>query len=188
MTRCATPPPPMSGAASSRLWEEMPDIWRSGAALPTARRIFSFPSDTITMSRSSLTISSTTGKKGKKHHIIVNAEGIGHSASMAKRIEAATGVETRQRSWATCSAAAAHLQRPGIRIHDGRLCGGSAVRRQEQPRGGILKNGAFVDYDIDEALAMKKDISAYEFEVSRNPVGVRLRECAAQGNSGNLHM
>ena len=29
------------------------------------------------------------------------------------------------------------------------------------------KNGAFVDYDIDEALAMKKDISAYEFEVSR---------------------
>ena len=30
-------------------------------------------------------------KRGKKHHIIVNAEGIGHSASMAKRIEAATG-------------------------------------------------------------------------------------------------
>ena len=26
-------------------------------------------------------------KRGKKHHIIVNAEGIGHSASMAKRIE-----------------------------------------------------------------------------------------------------
>ena len=34
-------------------------------------------------------------KKGKKHHIIINAEGIGHSTSMAKRIEAATGVETR---------------------------------------------------------------------------------------------
>lgn len=34
-------------------------------------------------------------KKGKKHHIIINAEGIGHSSSMAKRIEAATGVETR---------------------------------------------------------------------------------------------
>lgn len=32
-------------------------------------------------------------KRGKKHHIIVNAEGIGHSASMAKRIEAATGIE-----------------------------------------------------------------------------------------------
>ena len=34
-------------------------------------------------------------KKGKKHHIIVNAEGIGHSEAMAKRIEAATGIETR---------------------------------------------------------------------------------------------
>ncbi len=34
-------------------------------------------------------------KRGKKHHIIINAEGIGHSASMAKRIEAATGIETR---------------------------------------------------------------------------------------------
>ncbi len=32
-------------------------------------------------------------KKGKKHHIIVNAEGIGHSASMARRIEAATGID-----------------------------------------------------------------------------------------------
>ena len=34
-------------------------------------------------------------KMGKKHHIIINAEGIGHSNSMAKRIEAATGIETR---------------------------------------------------------------------------------------------
>ena len=34
-------------------------------------------------------------KKGKTHHIIVNAEGIGHSTSMARRIEAATGLETR---------------------------------------------------------------------------------------------
>ncbi len=36
-----------------------------------------------------------TRKAGKKHHIIINAEGVGHSSSMAKRIEAATGVETR---------------------------------------------------------------------------------------------
>ena len=34
-------------------------------------------------------------KRGKKHHIIINAEGNGHSSSMAKRIEAATGIETR---------------------------------------------------------------------------------------------
>jgi 6-phosphofructokinase 1 len=34
-------------------------------------------------------------KQGKTHHIIINAEGIGHSTSMARRIEAATGIETR---------------------------------------------------------------------------------------------
>ena len=45
-------------------------------------------------------------KRGKKHHIIVNAEGIGHSASMAKRIEAATGVETR-------ATILGHMQRGG---------------------------------------------------------------------------
>ena len=34
-------------------------------------------------------------KKGKKHFIIVNAEGVGGSQEMAKRIENATGIETR---------------------------------------------------------------------------------------------
>ena len=42
-------------------------------------------------------------RHGKKHHIIINAEGIGHSTSMARRIEAATGIETRA---TICSAAA----------------------------------------------------------------------------------
>ena len=45
-------------------------------------------------------------RKGKKHHIIVNAEGIGHSTSMARRIEAATGIETR-------ATILGHMQRGG---------------------------------------------------------------------------
>lgn len=45
-------------------------------------------------------------RKGKKHHIIINAEGVGHSASMARRIEAATGVETR-------ATILGHMQRGG---------------------------------------------------------------------------
>ena len=45
-------------------------------------------------------------KKGKKHHIIINAEGIGHSEAMAKRIEAATGIETR-------ATILGHMQRGG---------------------------------------------------------------------------
>ena len=34
-------------------------------------------------------------RKGKKHHIVVNAEGIGNSHELAKKIEEATGIETR---------------------------------------------------------------------------------------------
>src|SRR5699024_833572 len=45
-------------------------------------------------------------KLSKKHHIIINAEGIGHSTSMARRIEAATGVETR-------ATILGHMQRGG---------------------------------------------------------------------------
>ena len=106
-------------------------------------------------------------KKGKKHHIIVNAEGIGHSASMAKRIEAATGVETR-------ATILGHMQRGGSptcrdRVYAS-MMGAYAVDllcAGKSNRVVAYKNGVFVDYDIDEALAMKKDISAYEFEVSR---------------------
>ena len=29
------------------------------------------------------------------------------------------------------------------------------------------KNGDYVDFDIDEALAMKKDIPAYQYEISK---------------------
>ena len=43
---------------------------------------------------------------GKKHHIIVNAEGIGDSYGMAERIEKATGIETR-------ATVIGHIQRGG---------------------------------------------------------------------------
>ncbi len=45
-------------------------------------------------------------KRGKKHYIIINAEGIGDSMNMAKRIEAATGIETR-------ATILGHMQRGG---------------------------------------------------------------------------
>ena len=45
-------------------------------------------------------------KRGKQHHIIINAEGIGHSTSMARRIEEATGIETR-------ATILGHMQRGG---------------------------------------------------------------------------
>lgn len=107
-------------------------------------------------------------KRGKKHHIIVNAEGIGHSASMAKRIEAATGVETR-------ATILGHMQRGGRPTCKDRVyastMGAMAVDLLCEGKSNRVvgyRHGDFVDFDIDEALAMKKSIPEYQFEISRN--------------------
>ncbi len=107
-------------------------------------------------------------KRGKKHHIIINAEGIGHSTSMAKRIEAATGIETR-------ATILGYMQRGGVptcrdRVY-GSVMGAYAVdllANGKTMRVVAYKNGEVVDYDINEALAMKKTISEYEIEVAIN--------------------
>ncbi len=106
-------------------------------------------------------------KKGKQHHIIINAEGIGHSTSMARRIEAATGLETR-------ATILGHMQRGGSPTCRDRyyasIMGAYAVDllcEGKSNRVVCYRNGEWTDFDIDEALAMEKHISEYEFSISR---------------------
>ena len=106
-------------------------------------------------------------KRGKKHHIIINAEEIGHSVSMAKRIEAATGIETR-------ATILGYMQRGGAptcmdRVYAS-IMGAKAVELLLAGKSNRLvayKNGDFVDFDIQEALAMKKDISEDQFRICK---------------------
>ncbi len=107
-------------------------------------------------------------KHGKQHHIIINAEGIGHSASMAKRIEAATGVETR-------ATILGHMQRGGSPTCKDRVyastMGALAVDLLCQGKSNRVvgyRHGDFVDFDIDEALSMSKEISEYQYQISVN--------------------
>lgn len=107
-------------------------------------------------------------KKGKKHHIVVNAEGIGHSTSMAKRIEAATGIETR-------ATILGYLQRGGHPTCKDRfyasIMGAYAADLLSQGKSNRVvayKNGKFVDFDMEEALNMKKGIDEYQYDVCRN--------------------
>ena len=107
---------------------------------------------------------------GKQHYIIINAEGVGHSQSMAKRIEEATGIETR-------ATILGHMQRGGSPSCKDRvyatimgamavdlLCGGKSNRVIAH------KDGEFVDFDIDEALAMKKNVDEYMYDISKSLV------------------
>ncbi len=107
-------------------------------------------------------------KRGKQHHIIINAEGIGHSESMAKRIEAATGMETR-------ATILGHMQRGGSPTCKDRvyasIMGCYAVDllcEGKSNRVVAYCNGDFTDYDIDEALAMQKGIPEYQFQYCTN--------------------
>lgn len=106
-------------------------------------------------------------KKGKKHHIVINAEGIGHSEAMARRIEAATGIETR-------ATILGHMQRGGSPTCRDRvtasIMGAYAADLLAQGKSNRVvgyRNGSYVDFDIDEALAMQKAIDDYEYSVSR---------------------
>ena len=106
-------------------------------------------------------------KIGKKHHIIVNAEGIGDSYNMAKRIEAATGMETR-------ATIIGHIQRGGSPTCKDRVyasaMGAKAVDilcKGESNRIVGYRGGEFVDYDLQEALAMTKDINQYLYDMAK---------------------
>lgn len=106
-------------------------------------------------------------KRGKKNYIIINAEGIGDSLNMAKRIEAATGMETR-------ATIIGHMQRGGSPTCKDRvyasIMGSIAVDILLQGKTNRVvgyRHGEYVDFDIDEALGMDKMIPPYQYEIAK---------------------
>lgn len=104
---------------------------------------------------------------GKKHYIIVNAEGIGDSEGMADRIQEATGMETR-------ATIIGHIQRGGSPTCKDRvyasIMGAKAVDLLAEGKSNRVigyRAGEFVDYDIQEALGMKKDVDQYLYDISK---------------------
>lgn len=109
-----------------------------------------------------------TQKTGKKHFIVVVAEGVGGVEEMAKEIEDATGIETR-------ATTLGHVQRGGSptvrdRVRATQL-GYSAVQLLNKGIGnrvvGISKNKV-VDYDIYDALQMKKGLDMEMYKIAND--------------------
>lgn len=107
-------------------------------------------------------------KRGKKHYIIINAEGIGDSMNMAKRIEEATGMETR-------ATILGHMQRGGSPTCKDRvyasIMGAKAVELLCEGKTNRVvgyKHGEYLDFDIDEALSMKKVIPEYQYKIAKD--------------------
>ena len=105
-------------------------------------------------------------KAGRHHYIIMVAEGVGGSVEIAKKIEEKTGIETR-------AAILAHVQRGGSPSAKDRIIatrmGDYAVKLLEKGIGNrvlAVKGNDIVDYDIHEALKMKKSIDKDLFELA----------------------
>ncbi len=94
--------------------------------------------------------------KGKQNFVVIVAEGIGHADEIAKVLQEKTHIETR-------ATVLGHVQRGGSptlrdRVEATRL-GNYAVELLEQGIGNRvvgIKDSSIVDYDIQEALSMKK--------------------------------
>lgn len=105
-----------------------------------------------------------TQKMGKRHFIIIVAEGSGKSTEIAKKIEAETGIHSR-------STILGHVQRGGSPTLRDRVVASSMgchavdiLMRGEKNRAVASKCGNIVDLDLENAVESKKvfDIDLYE--------------------------
>ena len=104
-------------------------------------------------------------KTGKKHFIVIVAEGVGGTAEIAKKIEAETGVESR-------ATILGHVQRGGSPTLRDRVnasaMGYQAVCLLEQGKYNRIvgmKGEKLVDYPVDEALEMTKTLDPVLIDV-----------------------
>ena len=107
-----------------------------------------------------------TQKTGKKHFIVVVAEGVGGVEQIAQKIEEITGIESR-------ATVLGHVQRGGNPTVRDRVVatqmGFAAVELLREGKGNRvigLQHGEIVDYDIYEALNMKKPFDNDMYEIA----------------------
>jgi len=103
---------------------------------------------------------------GKKHFIIVVAEGVGKVDEIAAKVQERTGIESR-------ATVLGHVQRGGSPTLRDRVVasemGYKAVALVEQGVGNrvvAMKNGVIVDYDITEALEMPRVFNKELYDIA----------------------
>lgn len=105
-------------------------------------------------------------RTGKKHFIVVVAEGVGSVDRLAQQIQSVTGIDSR-------ATVLGHVQRGGTpsvrdRVTASKM-GYEAVQLLSQGIGNRVvaeKDGKIVDYDIYDALNMEKDFDEYLHKVA----------------------
>lgn len=107
-----------------------------------------------------------TQKTGKKHFIVIVAEGVGHAQELASEIQARTGIDSR-------ATVLGHVQRGGSPTLRDRV----TASQMGYHAVSLLEKGIFnrvvavsadkiVDYDVNVALAMHKTIDTMMLDVA----------------------
>ena len=109
---------------------------------------------------------SATIRTGKKHFIIMVAEGVGGAHELARRIEEATGIESRasilgyvQRGGSPTSRDRTIASRMGFHAVE-------LIHQNQRNRMIIRKDGHIRDLDLDEAIDIKKPINEKLYRIA----------------------
>lgn len=105
-------------------------------------------------------------RTGKKHYIVIVAEGVGHTDDIAKLVEEKTGIETR-------ATILGHVQRGGSpTVRDRVVASQMGYHAVELLASGVgnrvvvMRDNKIVDYDIYEALKMVKPFDKRLYDIS----------------------
>lgn len=100
--------------------------------------------------------------KGKRHYIVIVAEGAGNATEIAEKIESVTGIEARP-------TILGHLQRGGSPTLRDRTMATlmsahaiDCIKEKRLNRLVVMKDGKITDVDIEEGLSMTKTIDENE--------------------------
>ncbi len=105
--------------------------------------------------------------RGRNHHIIIVAEGYGSAQEVADRIHEATGIDTRV-------TILGHIQRGGSPTSRDRVMATRmgyeavcALQEGQSARVIVFKNNVVTSIDIEEGLAMNKDLEQDLFQAQQ---------------------
>lgn len=106
-------------------------------------------------------------QKGKRHGIIIVAEGVGSGSGIARQIAEASGIEARV-------TVLGHIQRGGAPTHNDRILasrlGDYAIQRLiegDSGKGLGIVNGQFVATDIETVCSTKKSFNLELYELAK---------------------